>query len=276
MINLDNYSFILKFKNCEISNHKIYNTISTVKYDICKSNHVSFGLLDSESKDFQPILINIPNKSFEELCSDKILGLRYFEDKKILLIPTIIDDVLDDNKDNYYNTVVSLYNLSDNNMFNYNIPKKLPETFPIISNAKISVIERKYHSSLENNIYILFDNLPQSLYNNVLIDEQGIMFDIDKNEYCTKTLQQSELFEKIKFIASNGFSNPLEMLIKNDGTLLPIDCEEDFLIAMYLNLPSIPVAFISSNYENNLFIKKYQSNINKEKLQNILSPYFIL
>lgn len=285
---LSDYKLNYEIKSTNIQN--IDNYISTVVYIDTDINHITFDNGISSFDNYNTIYTN-SDKTIDELFKDKIEGIRYYDDKKILIIPTKLDDYLDLNKNNNYEAIIGFYNLNKNNKWKFKINNILPHIFPIYKKIVLTSIEKLYKADIDNNIFILYDNLPKSLFNNVIIEEQGIIYNIETNEYFTKSLSQEKLFNRIKNIAENGFKQPLKMLICSDG-LLPIDeSRVDFIISLYLNLSHIPVSFIVSNellqqytinpYDKNSetnmqphHIKKYNNKFIKEELINFFTPYF--
>ena len=276
MIDLIQYPYKLKnIEDMNVTIQSIRNDISTVKHCRTTVNHISFD--DNVSKfddyEFNPI---ISTKSFDELCNDKIDNIKYFDDTGALYIPSIIDKTLEDNKKSSYDMNISYYNLQPNNKWGYETIEELPTLFKPTSFAKYTTIEKTYHPNTVTNTYILYENLPQDLYANVIIDVQSIMFDIDESVYYSKKYNQEEILKLFDDVVNKGFEYPLEMAINSDGSLLPIDSQVEFLIAKYLNLPSIPVAFISSNSIDKHYIAKHQATPNKEELEKIFQPYLMI
>lgn len=287
MINNSKYGMKYEAFN-GINNNNIDKYISTVKYSTNNINNISFDNMQTVFKDYQNLYI-ASNKSFKTLVNDEIDGIKYFQNGNLIAIPSPLYTVLDTDESKNYQCLMSFYNLNKDNIWGYDIPTTI-EKLPTITASKLTIVEKKYEANM--NLSVLFENLPQSLYDNVVIEEQGIMYDIDKKKYFTQTMNQEELFERIETIAMNGFSEPLEMSISLEG-LIPLNMSQvDFLIALYLNLPSIPVAFISSSSINEYFIKRIENrkeinyssyvikhidnNFNKEELQKLFEPYFII
>lgn len=288
---IENFQYEMTYEDINIHSSNIEKYISTVKYVTNNINYISFDNMTSVFDDYAQTLYVFSNKSFENLLKDKIDGIKYYQDKNLLVIPTIIDDTLYQNSNNSYEALISFYNINESNIWKYNSYRILNDSFPVINSLKLAKVKRKYYSNID--AAVLFDNLPQHLYKNVIIEEQGIIYNVDTNEYFTEFMNQEELFNKIKEISNNGFLKPINMLITDEGLLPLNDGKIDFLIALYLNLPSIPVAFISSaditfNYiikkienkdKNNLksfIIKKCDNDYNKSDLEKILNPYIII
>lgn len=284
---IDNSQYIMKYDAYTGNNTDISKYISTVKYSLNTINNISFDNMKSIFKDYFNLYENI-DKTADVLFNDKIDGIKYFQNENIIVIPTAIYKVIDADSSIDYQCLMSFYNLKGDNIWGFEIPITL-KNLPSFTATRLATVEQKYKSDM--NCCILFDNLPASLYDNVVIEEQGIMYDIDKNKYFTQAMNQKELFERIEKVAENGFEKPLEMLISSEGLIPLNESKVDFIISLYLNLPNIPVAIISSQEINNSFIKRFENRndtnyssyvikhidnkFNKEELQKFVEPYFI-
>lgn len=275
MINLNLYPYKLNYTNSTTSIKSIDDKISTVKHCNTKVNHITFDNNVSKFDDYEFIPTD-NNKTFEELSMDIIDNIKYFDDKNKLYTPSIVDKTLEENQDNYYDMIVSYYNLKKDNKWGFKIVEKLPILFPKVVSSKHTTIERKYYSDIENNTFVLYENLPIELYGNVIVDEQSLMFDMDLLTYYAKGKTQEDIINKFNTIVSKGYTTPLQMMINPNGSLLPLGCDVEYIIATYLSLPSIPVAFVSSSTIDKQYIEKYTISPNKEKLGEILSPYLIM
>lgn len=287
MIDISRFDYEINYETIDIEPQNIDEYISKVKYMQGILNHISFDTNITNFDSYNNTLYKNVDKTFNKLLNDNFDCVSYFQDKDILSVSSLVDNYVDENKEKTFDNTYALYNLNNDNIWNVEV-KDLPNNFPTSSKCVLSSVKEEYYSEIDTDTYVLYKDLPKDLYDDVIIEEQGIMFDLDKNEYFTKTMSQTLLFNRIENIISNGFEKPLNMLICNDGLYPLDDSKVDFILAKYLNLPHIPVAFISSTtalneyitkpYDGNdiLIIKKVNNNYDKNRLQEILAPYFNL
>lgn len=288
MLDLSSYPFQLSKSNINVETASISHLISPVKFVNNIINHESFDSGVTIFDDYDDALFTKSDKTVDELLLDKIDGLRYFADKDLLLIPAKIDKFLEENEDVTKNAVISYYNLQPGNKWGLGTIAELPDTFPKPGSVKVTSVDRDYYG--QDATVVLYVDFPQHLYSSIIVPEQSISFNVDTMEYFTKTRNQQQLFDRINYVAQNGFDRPLRMLLNGKTGLLPIDGdEEDFLIAQYLNLPSIPIVFFTSSdlvrqyivsQSENGFIDNYpyhitrkvEPNFDKEGVNEIIGP----
>lgn len=288
MLDLSEYPFQLSKSTIDAETSSISHLISPVKFVNNVINHKSFDSGITIFDDYEDALFTKSDKTVDELFLDKVDGLRYFADKDLLLIPAKIDKYLEDSLDVTRNAVISYYNLQPGNKWGLNTVTELPDTMPKPASVKVTNVEKHYY--VGNSRVFLYVDLPSNLYSSIVIPEQAISFDIDTMSYITKTKNQQQLFDRINYVAENGFDRPLRLLLNSNVAITLIDGdEEDFLIAHYLGLPSIPVVFIVADdlvrqyvvsQSNNGFIDRYPYHItrkvepdfNKEGLNEIIGP----
>lgn len=272
MLDLGSYPFQLSKSNINVEITSISHLISPVKFVNNIINHESFDSGVTIFDDYDNALFTKSDKTVDELLLDKIDGIRYFADKDLLLIPAKIDKFLEDNEEVTKNSVISYYNLQPDNKWGLNAITTLPDTMPKPTTVKLTTVNKDYYG--QDVLVVLYVDLPSHLYTSITVPEQSISFNVDTMEYFTKTKNQQQLFDRINYVAQNGFDRPLRMLLNTNTSILPIDGdEEDFLIAQYLNLPSIPVAILASNdlliqyvvsQSENGFIDKYPYHITRK------------
>lgn len=288
MLDLSSYPFQLSKSNINVETASISHLISPVKFVNNVINHESFDNGVTIFDDYDDALFTKSDKTVDELLLDKIDGLRYFADKDLLLIPAKIDKFLEENEDVTKNAVISYYNLQPGNKWGFNTVTTLPDTMPKPTTVKLTTVNKDYYG--QNVLVVLYVDFPSHLYTSITVPEQSISFNVDTMEYFTKTKNQQQLFDRINYVAQNGFDRPLRMLLNTNTSILPIDGdEEDFLIAQYLNLPSIPVAILASNdlliqyvvsQSENGFIDKYpyhitrkvEPNFDKDGINEVIGP----
>lgn len=272
MLDLSSYPFQLSKSNIKVETASISHLISPVKFVNNVINHESFDSGVTIFDDYDDALFTKSDKTVDELLLDKIDGLRYFADKDLLLIPAKIDKFLEENKELTPNAIISYYNLQPGNKWGWNAITTLPDTMPKPTTIKLTNVEKEYY--VGTGEVFLYVDFPSHLYTSITVPEQSISFNVDTMEYFTKTRNQQQLFDRINYVAQNGFDRPLRMLLNTNTSILPIDGdEEDFLIARYLNLPSIPIVMAVSNdlliqyvvsQSENGFIDKYPYHITRK------------
>lgn len=288
MLDLSEYPFQLSKSTINVETSSISHLISPVKFVNNVINHESFDSGITIFDDYEDALFTKSDKTVDELFLDKVDGLRYFADKDLLLIPAKIDKYLEDNLSVTKNAVISYYNLQPENKWGLNTVTELPDIMPKPASVKVTNVEKQYY--VGNGRVFLYADLPSNLYSSIVIPEQAISFDVDTMSYITKTKNQQQLFNRINYIAENGFDRPLRLLLNSNVAITLIDGdEEDFLIAHYLGLPSVPVVLIVADdlvrqyvvsQSNNGFIdrspyhitRKVEPDFNKEGLNEILGP----
>lgn len=273
----------------DIDPKPIPDLISIAKIIEGTVNYVTFDNNVTTWDDYLNNLYTNSDLSVDELLMSKTEGIRYFCDKDLLVIANKVDNHVWDNQPTDFYGTASFYNLPANNKWGFEVVTELPDIFPKPTTAKLAKVVRDF--KFITDIVVQYQNLPANLYTSMIVEEQGIMYDTTEGVYFTKTKNQQQLFDRINYIAENGISRPLNFLKYRRG-YLPLEPEdqEDFLIARYLGLPSIPVAFIQSDKlirefiipraENatidgfpDYIIKKFPNDWDAEGLEELLRPY---
>ena len=139
-------------------------------------------------------------------------------------------------------------------------------THTIIKNESFGIIKDD-NNIFEDCIYV-YKNLPRELFNIVSTDCETLSYNTNENIfYSHSKTNQFKLNLLCKDIAENGFYTPIQLMVMNDGTIIPYNSNKRFIIGVYLNAPSIPVCLLynKSNFDNSNFHYIHENkNANEE------------
>ena len=257
-----------------------YNNINVKTTDICqllplcikKTANINKNFIrEIHIDDVQSIYIttnkSITSKEEAERIINSTKAIKYFQDFKTLLLNNELDLFFDDYSGE---DILGTYYLYQNSQF---------ENFAsLLSSDSIvySTIENTYHK----NTQVLDVNIPVDLFDNILIQYDTLSYDAENN-FINDYFSHDEIINMLNDTVNKGLKTALQMFLQNDGSLLPSNnkCELQALLLMMLKVPSIPVKLSildNSMYNSTRNIFRPHKQINKQRIQELIQPNFIL
>lgn len=191
-------------------------------------------------------------------------AIKYFENSKTLLLNNELDLFFDEY-------------LGDDIQGNYYIYQDSSTDLLIAQQDLNNVIHSTINNSYHKNNQTFDLNLPYDLFDNILIRYDALAYD-NNGKLINDYYSHNEILEIKDNIINNGLKTALPMYLQNDGSLLPVNnkCELQALILELLHVPSIPIKL--TIYNNNKTIHNIfrEYKINKQKIQELIQPNFIL
>ena len=238
---------------------------SNLKYLTSNVNHIRIDLDFLILDDFKNIIINTFDKSFDltKICNDRYDGINYYAPTDTLEIPKIIKDRIDLGE--CINVNMAIYNI-DKAIVNHSIFNNLEQSsvpnlnFDYISkNIKYSFFEKEYKTELkiknQPTFYCQYQNLLNSDYKSIKTDYQTLAYDVQEGIfYGHSNANQTKLNVLCNDIAKNGLLKPIQMKKFKNGDITPYFSNKRFLIALYLNLPLIPICIITDDLYDDTFL----------------------
>lgn len=278
------YSPELELDTCPLSvnNQQDCQSISESAYFEIKKDFLN---------QFKNVIINendeITEQNFNKLKDYFYDGMIYYAITDTLVIPQTIYHYLND--ETTINVKITVYNYAKR-IKDYEIFKNfgktvqntlhfeyIPEicTFSKLKETKFGIfkaLEDKYFDY--NYLYI---NLPKEFYTNHIVDNKFLIYNTEESIYYGHSCaNQTKLNVLAKDVAKNGLKKVIQFKLLKDGSLLPLFSNKRLLIAKYLGLPSIPACIISEPFASYDFSYYIKPEVNKEKLNEFLKPYFMI
>ena len=258
-------------KNFEISNVKVSHIKPDMKKYITSVKCKHITLHKNELYKYKNVLIDEndddTDEIFNELQFKYYSGVRYYSNTDTIVIPKAIYNRIDNT-----DVLITIYGNDDiPNIDMKYIPNIINHT--IVKNESFGIIKDD-NNIFEDCIYV-YKNLPRELFNIVSTDCETLSYNTNENIfYSHSKTNQFKLNLLCKDIAENGFYTPIQLMVMNDGTIIPYNSNKRFIIGVYLNAPSIPVCLLynKSKFNNTNF---HYIHTNKN-INELTSPYIII
>lgn len=240
---------------------------------------------------FENVIINendeITEQNFDKLKNYFYDGVIYYAVNDTLVIPQAIYHYLND--ETPINVKITVYNyakrIKDYEVFK-NFGKTVQNTLhfeyipEICTFSKLKETKFGIFKALEDKYFdynYLYINLPKEFYTNHIVDNKFLIYNTEENIYYGHSCaNQTKLNVLAKDVAKNGLKKVIQFKLLKDGSLLPLFSNKRLLIAKYLGLPSIPACIISEPFTGYEFSHYIKPEVNKEKLNEFLKPYFMI
>ena len=232
-----------------------------------KITHTSF---DGEKTVFDDYDVDfyLTDESVQDQLQDPLNGLRYYADKKKLLVSKSLDQYIDDYHGEGFDGLITYFNHTD---------RTINKFYKEVTKAKQAIVEDHYFTGLSNFECYWFTNLPSHLYNHLVIAYQSLMYSINDKKYLCRHMTYPEIISVRDNLVANGLQHPLVMKLFSDGTLLPDGCAAEVLMCILLGLDSIPVAITPNKYEDQRpTMTRFTPSDNKQEMSEFVFPYFQL
>ena len=227
------------------------------------------------------------NKNFT--YEDTFENFEYYADYNYLMIgPELLNEL----KINYPNKIkckLGLYNVFastgikfiDENVKNFVQKTDIPDLIlNIPEKGKYNKFILKNYINLftsENmSIPALLVNLPYSFYKKAFLKSTAFYYDIKQQDYFVLHHNSTYIQKLLSTICTDGVLNPLPLGINDNGKIVDIThCNNVFIIALLLQLPTIPVILYKhfrNHYTNDL--EKIKNDLNSlDEANQIFYPY---